>query len=1095
MREAHAKSAHQVANPREQITEALNHLDHVLPGQSPILDFVHHNTLHGFQHLPFEEALAEFEELTGISGYLPEEQSRAFYQQGRIDDSDIFAALAHDPALRAEEVVCEVNGRPILRKELYRIALLFDLQPVTASQLNWQIEELGALQSVQADVPERIRHQLFGDSTHPGNVIRLLWETVLTKLGMKQAGLHPENLLDLSLEQAEEWLENVRERSPGSSVHQQMQQQASSGLDDLIGQLGDSITLRGFIMALSGVDILDSVRPQLIRICASCMDEGIAAWQMPERAQLGLYGAWRSIVEYDMDPVLHELPDWQELVAELPKDSVETIVLQLTRLEIPQTRWEGYLRRLSLELPGWSGLINWRQHHPNYYAVEDARPNLADYLAIRLTLDRLWLNRVCRETWRIDARLSSLQTYFRKNLSEFLVRSQLYKRNLPEYLTERVESLTMLAGSERHGRTDWQRLADLIQTWQFSPLAEQQGKNHTIYSAGWRLFRLCQHLGLNASHIQELERKDLLQMVMVMDQFSVTERGKVWLYAYERNYREAFFHALRANHNKGIWMKRDARPESQIVFCIDDREESFRRHLEEFNPAIETLGAAGFFGVPMNYKGLDDTRVTPLCPVVVTPAHEVQEIPRSGTGEALHRHNGGRQLAQGVANLVHQSIRRNLLLSHSLIDAIAPVTLAGLLAKVLLPKRQQSILTAIRQIVAPAVNTQLMFTSTDNATIATPDHPKLGFTDKEQADRVAAFLRNIGLTSGLSELVVLMGHGSISQNNPHLAAYDCGACSGRHGGPNARLFAAMANRPEIRKAVAERGISIPPDTWFMGAEHNTCNEEITWYDLGDVPEERKAAFTKLCEDLRHAQHMSAHERCRRLASAPRDPTPVKALKHIEERATDFSQARPELGHATNASAVVGRRSVTHGVFFDRRVFLISYDPTQDPEGKVLESILLAVGPVGAGINLEYYFSTVNNERLGCGTKVPHNVVGMFAVMEGASSDLRTGLPRQMIEIHEAVRLQLLVEAKTSVLEQIYARQESIRELVSGGWILLSAKDPDTGEIFIFERGVGFVPWQADPVELPTCKTWADYYRGETLPLPPALIRQSELGEV
>ena len=187
------------------------------------------------------------------------------------------------------------------------------------------------------------------------------------------------------------------------------------------------------------------------------------------------------------------------------------------------------------------------------------------------------------------------------------------------------------------------------------------------------------------------------------------------------------------------------------------------------------------------------------------------------------------------------------------------------------------------------------------------------------------------------------------------------------------------------------------------------------------------------------------------------PTPAEALKHIEERATDFSQARPELGHATNASAVVGRRSVTQGVFFDRRVFLISYDPTQDPEGKVLEGILLAVGPVGAGINLEYYFSTVNNERFGCGTKVPHNVVGMFAVMEGASSDLRTGLPRQMIEIHEAMRLQILVEAKTSILEQIYARQESLRELISGGWIFLAQRIPIAVKYLFLSAGSGLFP--------------------------------------
>jgi len=211
-----------------------------------------------------------------------------------------------------------------------------------------------------------------------------------------------------------------------------------------------------------------------------------------------------------------------------------------------------------------------------------------------------------------------------------------------------------------------------------------------------------------------------------------------------------------------------------------------------------------------------------------------------------------------------------------------------------------------------------------------------------------------------------------------------------------------------------------------------------------------------------------------------------------ERATDFSQARPELGHATNASAVIGRRSITQGAFFDRRVFLISYDPTQDPDGKIVEGILLNVGPVGAGINLEYYFSTVNNDRLGCGTKVPHNIVGLFGVMEGATSDLRTGLPSQMIEIHEAMRLQLIVEAKTSILEQIYARQPSLRELIAGGWILLSVIDPDSGEIFRFERGIGFIPWQAQGNKIDVFANSPDCYFGQTLPIPPVLIQQPEL---
>jgi hypothetical protein len=252
------------------------------------------------------------------------------------------------------------------------------------------------------------------------------------------------------------------------------------------------------------------------------------------------------------------------------------------------------------------------------------------------------------------------------------------------------------------------------------------------------------------------------------------------------------------------------------------------------------------------------------------------------------------------------------------------------------------------------------------------------------------------------------------------------------------------------------------DTWFIGAEHNTCDELITLYDPGDLP----AALDRHCGIA--AGLDQACERCRptnaaaAFASAPRDPAPTQALRHVVERSRDFSQARPELGHATNAAALVGRRSMSQGLFLDRRAFLISYDPTQDPSGTVLEGILLAVGPVGAGINLEYYFSTVNNERLGCGTKTPHNVTGLFAVMEGASSDLRTGLPRQMIEIHEPLRLQIVVEASTEVLAAIYQRQPSLRELIGGDWVHVIAKDPNSGEFSIFDPARGFVPW-AGPV--------------------------------
>lgn len=1077
---------------RDLIIHALQHLDHVLPGQAPLKEFVHHNTLHGFQHLPFEEALQQFEALTGIQGYLPEARYREFYRQGRINDHDINEALAKMPEQEADAIICTVNTTAVTYKTLIKLAMLYDFSALTTTQLQWEIKECQALSQVQNDVPEAVKQQLLAGDTE-NTVIKALWESILQKLTSTtpMEALHPETLLTITPAEIQDWRNQIAPELtclPNLNATPKHRNNAIRwAAKDLLAQVGTTLSLRDVILKLTATDILEQVRPYLIRLSASAMDEGVAAWTLPERQQLGLYKAWRTTAVYDIHLFLPELSDGQNLLASLPVDAIDTIILHLTELTIPQKRWAGYLQRLALELPGWSGLINWRQQRPNYRATPVA---LADYLAIRLTLDRLWLTQICLETWKIKPSLTALKTYFRHNLDEFFVRCELYTGELPEYLIQRAEESIALAQSDwRQVAPDWAQIADLIGLWNRTRIGD-----YTIgHNRNWKMFRLCQHLGLRAEAVQQMPKDDFNALYNGLEGCCAMSKdsAKIWLVAYENHYRDALFQGLKQNHNRGRWAKRDTRPAAQLIFCMDDREEGFRRHLEEHNPALETLGAAGFFGVPMNYQGLDDTETFPLCPIVVTPVNAVQEQPRAGQGPVAARHQRGRKWLFSAANTLHQSLRRNLVLSQPLIHIGAPITLIGLLAKTLFPKTQTHLLAGLAQQVSPAVATELRFNAPDPKTDATLDNPKQGFTDNEQANRVAAFCRNTGLTYGFAPLVVLLGHGSMSQNNPHLAAYDCGACSGRHGGPNARVFAAMANRPIVHQLLAERGITIPTDTWFIGAEHNTCDEAISWYDLQDLPASHQPALQKLQAELQHAQLLSAHERCRRLASAPRNPTPKQALKHIAARATDFSQARPELGHATNAAAVIGRRSITQGAFFDRRVFLISYDPTQDPDGTIVEGILLAAGPVGAGINLEYYFSTVNNERFGCGSKVPHNVTGFFAVMEGASSDLRTGLPQQMVEIHEAMRLQIVVEAKTTVLERIYAEQDSLRELIAGGWVHLSAKDPDTGNISVFERGVGFVPWQAADEKLPVHASSPACYAGQSLPIDPALIVQPE----
>jgi uncharacterized protein YbcC (UPF0753/DUF2309 family) len=596
---------------------------------------------------------------------------------------------------------------------------------------------------------------------------------------------------------------------------------------------------------------------------------------------------------------------------------------------------------------------------------------------------------------------------------------------------------------------------------------------------------LSQQLSLPGCFICDLEPSQIDDIFACIELMQGERGSFLWLQAYERHYREQIFNAVAQNKGRGRWRTRDTRPQAQITFCMDDREEGIRRHLEEIDPTIETLGAAGFFGVAINWRALDDNSETPLCPIVVTPAHAVHEQAKPGQEDRQQQHAQRRETRLRLKNLLHLETRRNVLASAALIAAAAPFALLTLIAKSLIPERFGPWVQRQRERIDLSVSTfvQVNAHSGEPATI---ENPRLGFTDEEQADRVENFLRTIGLASGFAPLVVMMGHGSSSQNNPHLAAYDCGACSGRHGGPNARAFAAMANRVQVRALLQQRGLDVPQDTVFVGAEHNTCDEVIEWYDIDLLDGEQHSAWLAIIPSLEEACLRSAHERSRRFMSASTRMDKRAALTHVVGRSYDFSQTRPELGHATNATAFIGRRALTQGAFFDRRAFLISYDPSTDPEGRIIEAILLAAGPVGAGINLEYYFSTVNNEEYGCGTKVVHNLTGLFGVMEGAGSDLRTGLPLQMIEIHEAMRLLVIVEAKTGILGDIYARQPIIRELVGKRWIQLAAVDPDDGDISLFVASEGFTPWQGSQ-HIITVKNSQQCYDGQRDHLPPALI--------
>ena len=178
---------------------------------------------------------------------------------------------------------------------------------------------------------------------------------------------------------------------------------------------------------------------------------------------------------------------------------------------------------------------------------------------------------------------------------------------------------------------------------------------------------------------------------------------------------------------------------------------------------------------------------------------------------------------------------------------------------------------------------------------------------------------------------------------------------------------------------------------------------------------------------------------------------------------------------------MGRRERTRGLFFDRRAFLTSYDPTQDDaEYSVLNRVLQAVFPVCAGINLEYYFSYVDNTGWGSGTKLPHNVAALLGVMDGAASDLRTGLPWQMVEIHEPVRIFFVIETAVKALLQIMDRNPGIGKLCRNRWVRLAALDPATGQLSVFQSGE-FRPYEPQAELLPEAGSSVDWYRGLARP--------------
>ncbi len=1010
------KNSARLANANlDSIRHAIEHAKHYLPTQGPIAVFIHHNTLHALEHLPFDEAVLEGLRTYGSQPYWQESRYREEMARDRIQVKDLQSVLGRDLGLSGSKEIASGTTRFDLRYNM----LLHSVLTGSDAELRWLFAQSDALDRFRTGVEpqtgfavvEATRNWIMRDlRLHPSDsstgipaAIRSIFQSFPVRTIESWSD---ETWKQLTLQILWRICQNgVQCRSP-------MQHRSPS-----------TYRHRDILLKLSHFDCDLQVHDLLIRFTSAFLDQGFAGWSIPNREKgfyrcfLALFAEKSLWAEKWLQP-LRALIETERQTVSTP---IESIANSLTALGVPADIREKYVKKTLLALPGWTGMVEQMSCNASWTLYPAPKDSLEEFLAVRLLLDRISAAHCLEE-------------------------------HLPHGSYELSEVLA-LDHPERH-----------------DPLRQ------TVQQSAFDVFQLAQRLGWSPRTLYSWSTEEWQSVVGEIGIFDDLERRRLFHLAYEHRYRSQILDSI-SEHSQ-FPLKVPTSVSFQVITCIDDREESFRRHLEELDSSVETFGAAGFFNVPMYFRGAADAHFIPLCPIMMVPKNYVEEIGPLSSKQAETRRTQTRMLLGKASQTIHMSSRS--LFSGILTALFGSLNAFPLVARVLFPRLTSQIRNRFGNLVRPTVATQLRLERGDDSVLT--DKGAEGFTLVEMANMIERLTGDLGIQGCFAPLVIVFGHGSSSLNNPHESAYNCGACGGGKGGPNARAVAQMANDQRVRAILKGRGLVIPDATLFVGGYHNTCDDSTHYLDVDRIPPNHTAKFLAASQIIERARRRNAHERARRFYSLDMTSSDEEALRHVEQRSEDLAQVRPEYNHATNAACFVGRRGRTRGLFMDRRCFLTSYDPTTDDETtSILMRIMQAVIPVCGGISLEYYFSTVDNVGYGCGTKLPHNITSLIGVMEGATSDLRTGLSQQMVEIHEPIRILFIVEAKPESILSIMDRNPLINTYIRNHWVQIATLDPLSNQIQLFQ-GDRFEPYQPGPHVLPSVSVSLDWYRGWREPL-------------
>jgi uncharacterized protein YbcC (UPF0753/DUF2309 family) len=343
-----------------QIEEAVEPVSQFWPMKS----FVHHNPIHGLEHLPFDEAIREAKQLFGAEGYLPNDEYRGFYEAGRIQDRSVDRALAL-VGPKADASV-SLASRTISAAEVQRIHLLHGIDALEPALFDWRFASGRVLSESRTGVASEV-------------AVDELWQLVLTMLELVDPRVedHAADAVEANAARAE---------------------------------LPYRRTLSDWVDELAGSSIVATIDEQMIKWVSSFVDEGMAGWTMPGKRS-GFYAAWRELAVHDASGAFLGIDRFAEKVSALPTDPEAAIGRSLEALQIPEARWTDYLTRVLAQLPGWTGFIRWRGLNPDDLTQRECPIDVVHYLGVRLFYEAELAHVEARRRWGVEGTVPAVASY------------------------------------------------------------------------------------------------------------------------------------------------------------------------------------------------------------------------------------------------------------------------------------------------------------------------------------------------------------------------------------------------------------------------------------------------------------------------------------------------------------------------------------------------------------------------------------------------------------------------------------------------------------------------------------------------------------